>query len=212
MTSSLGETTPAGATNLATPWIVQAGGAQVGVITALALRLGRPYLCGPAATFECCPNDNLGLHAALYRAPRGSVLIGGGGGTEKFGLFGELMATDAMARGLEGLVVDGTVRDLADLDRIGFPVICAGAAPAQCAKSAMVAVGRPVTIRGVLVEPGDQIVGDRDGVVVVPSSLWADVAAAALAIAHREQGYLTRLGRGERIADILGLAIAEPGA
>lgn len=212
MTSSLGETPPTDQTNLATPWIVQAGGYQVGVITGLALCLGRPYLCGPAATFECCPNDNLGLHAALYRAARGSVLIGAGGGTQKFGLFGELMATDAVARGLGGLVVDGTVRDLADLDQIGFPVVCAGAAPAQCTKSTMVSAGRPVTIQGVLVRPGDQIVGDRDGVVVVPSLLWADVAAAALAIARREQGYLTRLRRGERIADILGLAIADPSA
>jgi 4-hydroxy-4-methyl-2-oxoglutarate aldolase len=166
-------------------------------------------LCGSAATFECSPNDNLGVHAALYRADPGSVLVGGGGSTERFGLFGELMATDAVARGLGGLVVDGTVRDLADPDRIGFPVVCAGAAPAQCTKSPMVSVGRPVTIGGVLVRPGDHIVADRDGVVVVPSLIWKEVKEAALATAVREDGYLRRLRLGERIVDVLGLDIGD---
>jgi 4-hydroxy-4-methyl-2-oxoglutarate aldolase len=73
----------------------------------------------------------------------------------------------------------------------------------------MVSVGRPVTIRGVLVRPGDQIVADRDGVVVVPSLIWKEVKEAALAIAVREDGYLWRLRLGERIVDVLGLDIGD---
>ena len=190
---------------LSSPWVVQAGGEAVRTIHGLTHFLGQHYLCGPAATFACAPNDNLAIHVALYEARPGSVLIGDGGGTANFGLFGELMATEAVARGLGGLVVEGTVRDLADLDRLGLPVLCAGAAPAQCTKTTLVSVGQPVEVGGVLVRPGDQIIADRDGAAVVPSELWDEVKAAALALADRETDYLRRLRAGERLADILAL-------
>ena len=194
--------------DLSTPWVVQAGGERVRTIRGLTHFLGQRYLCGPAATFSCAPNDNLAVHVALYGAEPGSILIGDGGGTTNFGLFGELMATEAVARSLGGLVIEGTVRDLADLDRLGLPVLCAGAAPAQCAKTTLVSVGQPVEVGGVLVRPGDQIIADRDGAAVVPSGLWGEVMAAALALADREADYLRRLRAGERLADILALNLS----
>jgi regulator of RNase E activity RraA len=115
------------------------------------------------------------------------------------------MATDAVARGLGGLVVAGTVRDLADLDRLGLPIVCAGAAPGQCTKTSLVLVGEPVAVGGVLVPPGDQVIADRDGVAVVPAGLWEEVREEALALAEREDGYLRRLKAGEHLAQILAL-------
>lgn len=205
MSSQHGHPNAAEARDLTTPWVVQAGGDRVRTIKGLNLFLGRPQLCGPAATFACSPNDNLAIHAALYGAKPGSVLIGDGGGTSTFGLFGELMATDAVARGLGGLVVAGTVRDLADLDGLGLPIVCAGAAPGQCTKTSLVSVGEPVAVGGVLVQPGDQVIADRDGVAVVPAGLWEEVREEALALAEREDGYLRRLKAGERLAQILAL-------
>ena len=192
---------------LSTPWVVQAGGDRVRTIQGLELFLGRKYLCGKAVTFHCAPDDNLALHQALYRAPPGSVLIGDGGGTRRFGLFGELMGTEAVARGLGGLVVEGTVRDLADLDRLGLPVLCSGSAPAQCCKVEIISVQELVEVGGVLVRPGDQVIADRDGAAVVPADIWPEVRAAATTLAAREAGYLERLAAGERLADILGLEL-----
>jgi 4-hydroxy-4-methyl-2-oxoglutarate aldolase len=188
-----------------TPWIVQAGGGAIRTIAGLGLFVGSNYICGPAATFACAADDNLALHMALYRAAPGSVLVGDGGGTRKSGLFGELMATDALAADLNGLIVDGTVRDLADLDLLAFPVVAVGAAPAQCSKSSAVSAGEPVVVRGTLIHPGDQVVADRDGIVVVPSALWPEIRERALGVAEREASYLSRLAGGERLADVLGL-------
>ncbi|HUY08952.1 MAG TPA: hypothetical protein VMW80_05815 [Candidatus Dormibacteraeota bacterium] len=196
---------PADVADLSVPWVVQAGGDRVGTILGLTHFLGRRYLCGPAFTFHCAPNDNLAIHIALYRSKPGGILIGAGGGTTHGGLFGELMATEAVARGIGGLVVEGTVRDVSDLDRLGLPVLCAGTAPAQCAKAMVVSVGQPVEVGGVLVRPGDQVIADRDGAAVVPAQLWGEVRADASALAEKEAGYLRRLLTGERLADILGL-------
>jgi 4-hydroxy-4-methyl-2-oxoglutarate aldolase len=191
-----------------TPWILQAGGEATRTVAGLELFVGGDYICGPAATFACASDDNLALHMALYRAAPGSVLVGDGGGTRNCGLFGELMATDALAAGLNGLIVDGTVRDLADLDRLAFPVVAAGAAPAQCSKSRAVSAGEPVVVRGTLIHPRDQVVADRDGILVVPSAVWPEVRERALAVAEREASYLSRLAAGERLAKVLGLDLS----
>lgn len=197
---SAGPTSP-----LSTPAVVQVGGGSVQVVRGLVLLAGGPYILGPAATFACCPNDNLAVHIAMYRAQPGSVLVGDGGGTSEYGLFGELMATDALGHGISGVVVDGTVRDLDDLDRIGLPVRARGAAPAQCRKQAAISVGEPVVVGGAVVHPGDLVLADRDGVAVVVAEHWPTVRQAALDLAEREQGHLDRLGRGERLAEITGL-------
>lgn len=191
---------------LCTPWVAQAGGDRVQLIRGLTLFLGRPYICGPAVTCACAPDDNLALHLALYRAAPGSVIVCHADEPGRTGLFGELMATDALRRGLGGLVVDGTVRDLDDLDRLGFPVLCRGAAPAQSAKRRVGSVDRPVTVGGVVVGPGAQIVADRDGALVVDRDLWPSVRDDALALAGHEDVVLRRISQGERLAEILGLA------
>jgi len=188
--------------------VAQAGRDRVRVMTGLTTHAGRPYLCGPALTCACAPEDNLAMHAALYQAQPGAVLVCDGAGSKRCALFGELMATDAVNQGLAGLVVAGPVRDIADIGELGFPVWCSGTAPGQAAKAAVVSVGLPVVVGGVLVAPGDQVIADQDGVVVVPAGDWPDLQTEVAAIAAKEERTRARLAAGERLADINGLDLS----
>ena len=188
--------------------VAQAGRDRVHVMTGLTTHAGRAYLCGPALTCACAPEDNLALHAALYQAQPGAVLVCDGAGSKRCALFGELMATDAVNQGLAGLVVAGPVRDIADIGELGFPVWCSGTAPGQAAKAAVVSVGLPVVVGGVLVAPGDQVIADQDGVVVVPAADWPDLQTEVAAIAAKEERTRARLAAGERLADINGLDLS----
>ena len=189
--------------------VAQVGRDRVRVMTGLTTHAGRPYLCGPALTCACAPEDNLAVHAALYQATPGTILVSDATGTARCALFGELMATDALNQGLGGLVLQGPIRDIADIDELGFPVWCTGTAPGQAAKATAVSVGAPVVVGNVLVSPGDQIIADRDGVAVVPAAEWATIQADVAALAEREQKTRSRLAAGERLADINGLDLSE---
>ena len=188
--------------------VAQTGRDRVRVMTGLTTHAGRPYLCGPALTCACAPEDNLAMHAALYQAGPGTVLVCDGAGSTRCALFGELMATDALGQGLAGLVVAGPVRDIADIDLLGFPVWCTGTAPGQAAKAAVVSVGLPVVVGGVLVAPGDQVIADRDGIAVVPAAEWPAIQAGVAALAAKEAATRERLAAGERLADINGLDLS----
>jgi 4-hydroxy-4-methyl-2-oxoglutarate aldolase len=185
--------------------VAQAGRDRVRVMTGLTTVAGRPGLCGPALTCACAPEDNLALHAALYQAQPGTVLVCDGSGSSRCALFGELMATDAVNQRLAGLVVAGPVRDIDGIGRLGFSVWCTGTAPGQAAKAAVVSVGLPVVVGGVLVASGDQVIADRDGVVVVPAAQWPVIRAEVAALAAREERVRARLAAGERLADISGM-------
>jgi 4-hydroxy-4-methyl-2-oxoglutarate aldolase len=193
---------------LPTPWVAQAGRDRVRVMTGLSTFVGRTYLCGPAVTCACVPGDNLAMHAAIYHAPPGTVIVCDGGGATGTGLVGEFMATEAANRGLAGIVLQGPVRDIEDLERLGLPVLCAGTAPAQSTKLSLLSVGQPVVVGKVLVRTGDQIIADRDGAVVVPADAWPAVRADAAALAGREEEVRRRLAAGERLADIQGLDLS----
>jgi 4-hydroxy-4-methyl-2-oxoglutarate aldolase len=185
--------------------VAQAGRDRVRVMTGLTTHAGRPYLCGPALTCACAPEDNLAMHAALYQATPGTVLVCDGTATTSCALFGELMATDAANQGVAGLVVQGPIRDIADIDELGFPVWSTGTAPGQASKTSALSVGAPVIVGNVLVSPGDQIIADRDGIVVVPAAGWDAIQAEVAALAEREAKTRARLAAGERLADINGL-------
>ena len=193
---------------LPTTWAAQAGRDRVRVMTGLTTFVGRPYLCGPALTCACVPGDNLAMHAAIYQAAAGTVIVCDGGGTTRTALVGEFMATEAANRGLAGIVVSGPVRDIEDLERLGLPVLCTGTAPAQSAKAGLLSVGQPVVVGKALVRTGDQIIADRDGAVVVPAGVWPAVRADAGALAAREDEVRRRLAAGERLADIQGLDLS----
>ncbi len=188
--------------------VAQVGRDRVRVMTGLTTHAGRPYLCGPALTCACAPEDNLAMHAALYQATPGTVLVCDATGTARCALFGELMATDALNRSVAGLVLAGPIRDIADIDELGFPIWCTGTAPGQATKTSVVSVGAPVVAGGVLVSPGDQIIADRDGIAVVRAADWPAIQADVVALADREAKTRARLAAGERLADINGLDLS----
>lgn len=124
-------------------------------------------ICGPAFTVQCHPLDNLMLHKALEKAQPGDVLVATAGGHYEGGYFGGLMATSAVARNLGGLAIDGCIRDSAEIIRMGFPIFCRGFSILGTTKTVLGLINHSVLFGGVLVNPGDLIVGDDDGMVVV---------------------------------------------
>ncbi|PLZ00137.1 methyltransferase [Burkholderia sp. WAC0059] len=123
---------------------------------------------GPAFPVEVRPGDNLMFHVALALAKPGDVVVVDGKGYQSSALFGELMVTQAVAARLGGLVVDGAVRDVASLRDSPMPIFANGRNPAGPTKGLDGRIGVPVSIGGVSVEPGDLVIGDCDGVVVIP--------------------------------------------
>lgn len=168
--------------------------------------LYRPILlCGPAFTVSAVPGDNLAVHHALAEAPGGSVLVVSTGGELRKGFWGEVMTEAALARGIAGLVTDGAVRDIRAIRDLRFPVFSAGVAIPGTVKNMAGSRNTVMQIAGVLVEPGDIIVGDDDGVVVVPKDSVPEVRAAAEQRTHKEAGIIASLRQGELTVDLLKL-------
>jgi len=123
---------------------------------------------GVALTCDCGPNDNLALIAALAQSEPGDVLVAATGGFCGAAVTGDLLLGVARNRGVAGFVTDGLVRDLADLEALRLPVYAMGTTPNSPSKRGPGTVGLPIVCGGVAIATGDLIVGDRDGVVVVP--------------------------------------------
>jgi 4-hydroxy-4-methyl-2-oxoglutarate aldolase len=166
-------------------------------------------LAAPAFPVRCTPGDNLAIHVAVARAPAGSALVVDVGTAREYGYWGEVLTTGAESRGLTGLVIDGCVRDVAALEAHGFPVFSTGLALPGATKQLWGAVGRGATVGDVDVAMGDWVVGDGDGVVVVPGASLEEVIAAGHARAEREQGYFEALRGGATTLELLSLD-AEP--
>ncbi len=132
--------------------------------------------CGTAVTAFCSPMDNLAVMAALDFVQPGDVIVVGTQGQEAAGTIGDLWAAGAKARGVAAVVTDGLVRDVTGLLKVGLPVFAIGHNPNSGFKNGPGTVNHTITCGGVSVSPGDIVVGDRDGVVVVPR---ADVEAIA---------------------------------
>jgi 4-hydroxy-4-methyl-2-oxoglutarate aldolase len=142
--------------------------------------------CGTAVTALCPPMDNLAVMAALDFVQPGDVIVVGTQSAEAAGIIGDLWAFGAKARGVVALVTDGLVRDVPGLLKAGLPVFAIGHSPNSGFRNGPGTVNLPITCGGIAVEPGDIVVGDRDGVVVVPR-LQAEVVAERLeAVKKRE--------------------------
>lgn len=136
-------------------------------------------VCGPAFPVEVRPGDNLMFHVALAVAKPGDVIVVDGKADETCALFGDLMVTQAEAAKLGGFVVDAASRDTASLATGSFPIFAAGTNPCGPTKGLPGRLGQAASIGGVSVNPGDLVVGDVDGVVVIPRAEVEDVLAAA---------------------------------
>lgn len=124
-------------------------------------------VAGPAVTVEVRPGDNLMLHTAVALAKPGDVIVVDGKGDRTCALTGALMATQAKAMGIAGFIIDAAVRDVEEIRELGFPVFSVGSNPNGPTKFVPGRVNWPVSVGGVAVSPGDLVVGDADGVVVI---------------------------------------------
>jgi 4-hydroxy-4-methyl-2-oxoglutarate aldolase len=161
-------------------------------------------IAGSAVTVSCAPGDNIMIHAAVEVIEPGDVLVVATTSPSENGMFGELLAVSVAARGCRGLIIDGGVRDVADLRAIGFPVWARVIHAARATKEVAGSVNSPVVCGGVSVRPGDVVVADDDGVVVVGRERGGEVLEAARQRMLREEETRARLSTGELGLDLYG--------
>lgn len=162
-------------------------------------------LAGPALTVDCRPADNLMLHYAVMKARPGDVLVVDAKGFMEAGPWGDVLTIQAQKVGIAGLVINGCVRDANLIIELGFPVFCRGLSIKGTAKNQPGRLNVPVTIGDVLIHPGDIIVGDRDGLAVVPAGEVDSAIASAVSREEKEAGQREAIGRGVMTAELLGL-------
>jgi regulator of RNase E activity RraA len=153
--------------------------AQIMDSTIRPLWPGMARIAGPAYTARCAAGDNLMLHAAIYRAPPGAVIVVEAADAD-FALAGGNVCAVAQRHGVAAFVLGGAIRDVAEIRASGFAVFCKGVIPKAGSKDHLGSLGAVVSCGGVLVAPGDVVVGDEEGIVVVPHGEAAGVLAAAL--------------------------------
>ncbi len=168
--------------------------------------LFRPIqLAGVVYAVQLGPQDNLGAHFAVAEAPAGSVLVITTGREVRVGFWGEVLTEAALARGIRGLVTDGAVRDVRAIRERPFPVFCAGVAIPGTVKKSAGRLNEPVTVGDVTIRSGDLILGDDDGVVVVPRDAASYVLERAKARTEKEIAFIKRLREGELTIDLYDL-------
>jgi 4-hydroxy-4-methyl-2-oxoglutarate aldolase len=174
----------------------------------------RPYLrpiyatarvAGSAVTVSCQPGDNLMIHAAIEVCQPGDVLVVATTSESTDGMFGELLATSCQAHGIAGLVIDAGVRDVADLTAMSFPVWAKAISAQGTVKATPGSVNIEIVCAGALIRPGDCVIGDQDGVVIVRREAAAEVARLGAARIEKEQQSRERLKAGELGVDFYGL-------
>lgn len=163
-------------------------------------------VCGPAVTVSCGPSDNLMIHVAMALTKPGDVLVVDFKGMTEAGPWGDVLTASALQRGLAGLVIDGCVRDASAIREMGFPVFCRGTNMKGTTKIQAVGdVNTTIVCAGVIVSPGDIIVGDDDGVVVVPQAEAAATLAKADERERMEADFREKLNAGQTTVDVLDL-------
>lgn len=162
-------------------------------------------IAGSAITVSCHPGDNLMIHAAVETCRPGDLLVVTTTSPSTDGMLGELLATSLAARGVRGVVLDAGVRDVAELNAMGFPVWARAVSPQGTVKASPGSVNVPVVCGGQPVRPGDAVVADDDGIVVVPRERAETVLAAARARLASEAAKRSRLAAGELGVDMSDL-------
>ncbi|WP_024119639.1 4-carboxy-4-hydroxy-2-oxoadipate aldolase/oxaloacetate decarboxylase [Thermus thermophilus] len=190
---------------LGTATVYEASGRK-GLVEAGFVRLPEgSRAAGPAFPVLCAQGDNLGVHAAMAAVRPGEVLVLAMPEPEPVALVGELLATQAKARGVAALLVDGAVRDADGLRLLGLPVWARFVSPRGARRERVLGLGIPVRVGGVEVRLGDYVVLDGDGVVVLPRERAREVLERARERAEREAALRVRFARGELSVDVYGL-------
>lgn len=162
-------------------------------------------IAGTARTVRITPGQNGAIHRSVHTAQPGDILVVDGAASDRFGPFGDLLADGCKAKGIAGAVFDCTIRDSADIAALGFQVFCRGFHPEATSKAEPGEIDIPVIVGGVNVSPGDIVVGDDDGVVVIPAHLAGDVLSKVARVAAREETIRARILAGETTYDIFEL-------
>lgn len=162
-------------------------------------------IAGSAITVLCPPGDNMMIHAAVEVVQEGDVLVVAVQEPSTHGMFGELLATSLVARGCRGLVMDAAVRDTAELREMGFPVWSRSVHAQGAVKETAGSVNTPIAIESAAIDPGDVVVADDDGVLIVPMAKAASVLEACHERLAREEITRSRLESGELGLDFYGL-------
>jgi len=174
----------------------------------------RPYMrpiyptaraSGAAVTVLCHPGDNLMIHAAIEVCQPGDILVDASTSESTDGMFGDLLAVSCRAHGVAGLIIDAGVRDTADIMAIQFPVWAKAVSAQGTVKASPGSVNIPIICAGAIVNPGDAIVADADGVVVVARETASEVAAQGEQRRKKEEKSRERLAKGELGIDFYGL-------
>ena len=163
-------------------------------------------VCGRAATVQCPPGDNLMLHIAVAKAPRGAIIVANVGGYVSAGAWGEILTEAARARGVAGLVIDGAVRDIDAIEALRFPVFSRGLSIASCTKERPGQLDGPIQLGGATVCAGDLIFGNADGLVIVEQDKIEEVYEAAVRRRDHEAEIIMKLREGRTTVELLGLA------
>lgn len=183
-------------------------GALHGRIQALRPRM---KVAGPAFTVEVRPGDNLMIHAAMAMAKPGDVLVIDGKGDQTSALMGTIMMTACRQLGLAGVVMDGAVRDSLEIDEMDYPVFSAGTNPNGPTKQIGGRIGHPISVGGVTVNPGDFIIGDGDGVVVVEREKIESLLPLAAEKVAAEARRIAQIKEGNTQAPWLNAALVSAG-
>jgi RraA family protein len=169
----------------------------------LRCRSANPTLCGPARTVRC-QGDFFGVVLAIEHAAPGDVIVVDGGGRET-ALAGELFARAALSRGIAGLIIDAAYRDMAYISTCELPVYSRHLSPMAGSAQRLGARDEPVTCGGVTVCPGDLVIADRDGIVVLDPATAAATLAAAVEVKQAEARIMARLAAGGGLRDCLNV-------
>ncbi|HUY71429.1 MAG TPA: RraA family protein [Gaiellaceae bacterium] len=190
---------------LASSLVASAGGERARIVLGLEAAFPAAAVSGPAFTVQGAPGDNLALHHALSAAAPGEVIVLAVSGERRVAHCGEIVAIAARERGIAGIVLDGAVRDRAEIAALGFPVFFRGSSPRGPGKSGPGALGVPVELDGVSIHPGDLVCADADGIAVVAAADVEAVKAAVAALEAREQEIMAEIRNGRSTVELFEL-------
>lgn len=175
-----------------------------GLLTGIRIMCGQAF-AGQAVTVTIPAGDNLGIHWLLQEFPAGSVLCVASRGEGRYGCVGELIGRSARALGAVGLVIDDAIRDIEQLDALGFPMAARGLTAQGTIKRRVIDIARPIALGGVGVDVGDWIVGDHDGVVAIAAAAVDEVIIRARERLAKEERVAVELDSGCTTVDVFGL-------
>jgi 4-hydroxy-4-methyl-2-oxoglutarate aldolase len=162
-------------------------------------------VAGSAVTVQCIVGDNLIVHKAIYVAKHGDVIVVDVRGHKDTSVWGNIMTKACMLRGIEAVVIDGSIRDVLENKKDGYPIFCRGIAPAGSHKNCAGNINVPIQCGGIHINPGDIIVGDDDGVAVVPRNEAEMVLIKAKEKVESEKRWLNGIRQGKSTLEVIGL-------